>query len=331
MWIDSPAPATARHADTARGTPQGPWLVLANPGSGEHDATQTRELLQGVFEGAGRSAEFVALDDPSGLPQASDEAARRAVAADGVLVAVGGDGTINTVAQAALRNGCALGVIPQGTFNLFARNYGIPQTAQAAAQALLRAVPRPVQVGWVNDQLFLVNASLGLYPQLLEDREAMKAKLGRHRWVALLSAVRTLIGWRSELSLDIEQDGRVERVRTPTLFVGNNHLQLERVGLPPETIARVGSGRMVAVVAAPAGHWRLLTLLLQGVAGRLGAAPEVDAFAFRTMQVWPRSRRPVKAAVDGEVRRLMPPLRFAVSAEPLLLMMPEPGDRVDVA
>ena len=48
-----------------------------------------------------------------------------------------------------------------------------------------------MQVGLVNDRVFLVNASLGLYAKLLEDREAFKAQYGRHRWVAFWSGLLT--------------------------------------------------------------------------------------------------------------------------------------------
>ena len=72
-----------------------------------------------------------------------------------------------------------------------------PPTALHADQTeavglLLRAAPTPVQVARINDRVFLVNASLGLYPELLEDREAYKARFGRSRWVAFVAACATL-------------------------------------------------------------------------------------------------------------------------------------------
>jgi hypothetical protein len=91
------------------------------------------------------------------------------------VVAAGGDGTINTVAHEAVRQGCLFGVLPQGTFNYFGRTHGIPEDLAEAVRALLRARVTPVQVGMVNDRIFLVNASVGLYPQLLEAREHDKA------------------------------------------------------------------------------------------------------------------------------------------------------------
>lgn len=303
--------------------------LLVNPGSGANDAQRTRESIMAVFQEAGRRCESVSLDKPSQVDAACDAAARAAAASGGILVAAGGDGTLNAAARAAWTHGCPLGAIPQGTFNYFGRLHGLPQDAKAAAIALLHATSQPVQVGQVNGRLFLVNASLGLYPQLLQDREAFKAQFGRHRWVAMLSALKTLFEWRHQLQLEIEtDDGERLRLRTPTLFVGNNRLQFERLGLPVDVVEQVGEGRLVAIVLKPVGTAALLRLLVRGALGRLGEADELHSFAFRSLVVRPRRTRPVKVAADGEVGRLSPPLRFAVAPRPLLLMLPRPEDRV---
>jgi diacylglycerol kinase family enzyme len=326
MWVEPSHSAGV----AARGAPKGTFFVLANPASGEHDARETRELLAAVFQEAVRAVEFVPVMGPDALYAASTQAAIRAAHSDGVLVAVGGDGTINTVAQAALAHGCPLGVIPQGTFNFFARNHGIPEDAQAAARALVTAQPQPVQVGRLNQRLFLVNGSLGLYPQLLQDRETFKEQLGRHRWVAMLAALVTVFEWRRQLALQIELEGERVAIRTPTLFVGNNRLQLERIGIEAQTVAQVGEGRLAAIVPQPIGTWAMLGLVLRGALGRLGEAGQVRSFAFRSLTIRPWSARPIKVATDGEVQWMRPPLRFEVSPAPLLLMTPQPQHRVAV-
>lgn len=320
---DNPAPG-----DQPRPGPE--LVVIVNPGSGAHDAQATRGTLSRLFGAAGRAFRFVAIASPAELARAADEAAAAAAARSEVLVAVGGDGTINAVAQAAWRHGCRLGVLPQGTFNYFGRDHGIAQDLEEAATALLRAEPREVQVGEVNGHLFLVNASLGLYPQLLQDREAFKQQFGRRRWVAMLSGLLTVIRWRRQLALEIDVDGRRTRVLTPTLFVGNNRLQLERLGLEPAMAQRVGEGRLAALMPRPIGSWRLLLLALRGALGRLGEAEEVQGAAFRTLTVQVRGARRVKLATDGEVGPLTPPLRFQVAERPLLLMLPRAEDRVPV-
>jgi diacylglycerol kinase family enzyme len=319
---------TASNAGASAGGPE--LFVVINPGSGEHDATQTRETLTRVFEAEGRRFQFVRIDKPAFLADASNQAAATVKRCNGILVAVGGDGTINTVAQAAWREACTLGVLPQGTFNLFARNHGIAQDLETAARALLHAEPGPVQVGEVNGRLFLVNASVGLYPQVLQDREYYKKQLGRHRWVAVISGLITLFEWRRQLALEIGLDGESARVTTPTLFIGNNRLQFDRIGIEPEVAEKVGQGRLGGVIAKPIGNWALLGLVLRGAFGRLGEAEQVQSFAFRTLDVRVIGMRKMKVAVDGEVGVMRPPLRFAVAQQPLTLMLPRPQDRVAV-
>jgi diacylglycerol kinase family enzyme len=267
------------------------------------------------------------------LTDGANEAATRAIATRTAVVAVGGDGTLNTVAQAAHAAGCAMGVVPQGTFNYFARTHGIPADATEAVRLLLRAAPAPVQVAGVNDRVFLVNASLGLYPDLLEDREAYKARFGRSRWVAFVAACATLLRAQRRLRLHIELGDTVRDVQTLTLFVGNNRLQLRQFGAEPEDtlVGTPGDGSMAALVLRPIGTLSMMGLMLHGAMGRLGEAAGVERFEFEHLVVrptLPQGRRGVKVAFDGEVTMMRAPLDFRVLAKPLYLLGPQRDDAV---
>ena len=207
-------------------------------------------------------------------------------------------------------------------FNYFARTHGIPADLDGALRVLLNEDAVPVQVGQLNERIFLVNASLGLYPQLLEDREGWKQQLGRSRLVALGAGIRTLLRGHRSLRLTIELAGQTRQVRTPTLFVGNNALQMEQVGLP-ESCA-IDAGALAGVMLKPLGRLALLTLLARGLFGQLGAAGEVQNFSFRrlTVQARPFGARNIKVATDGEVLWLPLPLRFQVAPQPLMLIRP---------
>lgn len=297
-------------------------LFVINAASGRQDPEATRLVIEEALKTAGKTGELL-FARPDELARVAQEAASKASARRSAVVAVGGDGTINAVAQAAHAQGCAMGVMPQGTFNYFARTHGIPTEAASAAQALLRAVPVPVQVGLINDQVFLVNASLGLYPELLEDREALKARFGRSRLVAFGSALVTLLGRHRQLRLSIELGADTREITTPTLFVGNNRLQLEQVGLAEAPA--LDEGCIAAVMLRPIGALSMLWLLLRGSFGKLGEASTVETFKFRRMVVKPRpawSGRRVKVALDGEVRPMRAPFEFRVSPKPLYLLKP---------
>ena len=240
-------------AATQRAAQNGPLFVVLNSASGHKDSDEERKVLAEVFNNAGRPFEFLQFDDPANISSVSAKAVLMAKAANGVVVAAGGDGTINAVAAAVLRSGCPFGILPQGTFNYFGRANAIPQDARAAAVALLGASISPVTVGEVNGRVFLVNASLGLYPKLLEDREAWKQQFGRSRLVAFASGLSTLFQARGQLRIEIELDGKTTALRTPTLFVGNNHLQLAQVGIQQSHTDVVNRGSLTGIAVRAIG------------------------------------------------------------------------------
>ena len=318
--------------DTVRqAAKSGPLFVVLNAASGHKDTDAERQVLADVFTDAGRAFEFLQFDDPASIARVSAKAVASAKAKGGVVVAAGGDGTINAVAAAVLRSGCPFGVLPQGTFNYFGRTHAIPQDARAAACALLGASVSPVTVGQVNGRVFLVNASLGLYPQLLEDREAWKQQFGRSRMVAFASGLVTLLKARGQLKLDIELAGQTSALRTPTLFIGNNYLQLSQVGIDEAHAQAVNRGALTGIAVRPIGTLALLGLLARGVIGRLGDADNINSFSFRKLKVTMRGKRLVKVATDGEITWMTPPLIFEVADTPLLLMVPAAADRAAVA
>ncbi len=308
---------------------RGPLFVVMNAGSGHNDTERARQTFAEIFAAAGRKHEFLLLHDAADLPRQAARAVERARRESGVVVAAGGDGTLNGVAQAVFGSGVSFGVLPQGTFNLFGRSHGIPQDTEAQAHALLHGTIERVQVGLVNDKVFLVNASLGFYPQVLEDREAYKQRFGRNRAVAIGAGFYTLAKHRKQLLLDIEDDERAYSLRTPTLFVGNNHLQLARIGMAESS--HLAAGKLAGIVVRPIQTRHMFWLALRGALGKLGDADNVQGFSLLTLTVQPHKKRAVKIATDGEISWMRTPLRFRVAPNALPLVVPAPEHRVEVA
>jgi diacylglycerol kinase family enzyme len=297
-----------------------PFFIVMNTSAGSRDAAVTEATVRGVLAQAGRRHTLWRAHDPRQLPMLAQRAVKQAQQQQGVVVAAGGDGTINAVAQVVLKSGCPFGVLPQGTFNYFSRTHGIPLDTAEATHALLHASVRPVQVGLLNDRVFLVNASLGVYPQLLEEREAYKQQFGRHRLVAVWAGVVTLLRAHRPLRLRLEHAGEVRVLRTATLVVGNNSLQLQQLGLPEARA--VQQGQLAAIAVRPVGPLAMVGLLLRGALGRLADADHVVNFACDRLTVWPYGRRRLKVAMDGEVAWLSPPLVFQVAPHSLPLLVP---------
>ncbi len=291
------------------------FYVVLNAGSGHAETELRCSTIRDVLAEAGRTCHLHVVDDAAELGDTARRMAEEARRNGGVLVAAGGDGTINTVAHQAVLQGCVFGVLPQGTFNYFGRTHGIPEDLAEAVRAL-------------------VTSTVGLYPALLEAREQDKRQYGRSRVVAILSALKTALGRHRPLRIALETEGQVRKLRTATLFVGNNRLQMEQVGMEPLTTA-VEDGELAAIAPRRVGKLGMLGLLLRGALGRLGEAPNVVAFSFKRLTVKHARlspRRTVKVATDGEVTRMPMPLEFRVLEGRLALLKPlKPGSQSERA
>jgi diacylglycerol kinase family enzyme len=301
--------------------PDAPLFIVLNVASGKHDSVAIRATIEAALVESGRRFTLLEVSEPGLLPQVARDAVAQARGCSGIVVAAGGDGTIASVAQATLGSGCFFGVLPLGTFNYFSRSHGIPSELPEACRILLGARAFAVQVGLVNDRVFLVNSSIGLYPKLLEEREQAKQQLGRSRLVAFVAALKTLFTSHQQLRLEIDSKHGRRSIAARTLFVGNNRLQLERVGIPESK--ELDRHRLAAVVLRPVSVLRMSWLVLRAILGRLGDADEVLSFDFERIVVRRRfGRRPFKVATDGEVEWLAAPLTFSVLPHALLLLRP---------
>jgi diacylglycerol kinase family enzyme len=151
-----------------------PVTIILNVGSGHGDPAQVESEIREGFVTAGRSHRVVVAKNAAEVERHAKLAVHAGRTQPQIVVAAGGDGTINLVAGVVLGSGLPFGVIPLGTFNYFARDLGIPLEPRAAALALAQGHVRRVHVARVNGHLFLNNASFGLYRHLLEERERFK-------------------------------------------------------------------------------------------------------------------------------------------------------------
>src|SRR5438105_40244 len=149
----------------------------------------------------------------------------RAVAerGDALLIIGGGDGTIAAAASALAGTGTALGILPLGTLNHFARDLGIPTELDGAAKVIVGGTGRRVDVAQMNDSIFINNSAIGLYPLIVVARDLQRRRLGRSKRLAMLVAsLRTLARFNHQ-RLTLTVNDEKARVDTPLLFVGNNN------------------------------------------------------------------------------------------------------------
>jgi diacylglycerol kinase family enzyme len=252
-------------------------------------------------------------------------AARRAVA-DGapVVVAAGGDGTVGTVAGAVAGTATALGVLPLGAFNHFARDAGIPDDLDAAAAVLAADHRRRLDLVEISregggEPLPMVNnAILGFYPKAVQRRRSGGGRRLRKALWTLAALVPTLRR-PPFLDLRLDSDGERRRATTPFVFIGNNEyrMSLFSFGARP----RLDEGRLFVSLVRSSSRRSLLPLLLLYAVSDLGRHRRVEQWSAGDLTV-EADERGIDLFIDGEVHRLAPPLHFRIRPGALEMVAP---------
>lgn len=291
-------------------------LVILNRGGGSAgDDVEGR--VRAALTTAGVAAEIVTVDGHDCVRRATDarDEGRPFVAAGG------GDGTISSVAGVLAGSKVALGVLPLGTLNHFARDLGIPTDLAQAAALLGSNHRRPVDVAEVNGRVFINNSSVGLYPLMVLDREAQQKRLGRSKKLAMLVAgARTLARFKHHrLRLTINEAEQAS-VNTPLLFVGNNDYAM----VLPQAGKRqtLDDGRLCVMVLRSQSRAGLLAAMLRVLVGRPRDNDMIRLDDVTRLRV-ASHRSHLAVATDGETEHLPTPLDYRLRPAALSVIAPQ--------
>ncbi|MFZ4876758.1 diacylglycerol/lipid kinase family protein [Janthinobacterium sp. Mn2066] len=292
--------------------------VIINAAAGCGYAPDWVRQLEGQFAAVGLDAAITLATSGAEMMATAEQAL-----ADGVeiVVAGGGDGTINAVASVVVEKGqgTRFGVLPLGTLNHFAKDLQIPLDLDAAIANVAGGVAVPVDVGEVNDRIFLNNSSLGLYPDIVRDREKQQRRLGRGKWLAFSWALIAALRRYPFLNVQLTLNGEVHARRTPFVFIGNNEYLMQ--GLNIGERERLDSGRLSLYVAQRPGRLGLVRLALHALFGKLSQAKDFDVLTATEMDIATHHRR-LRVATDGEVTVMNTPLRYRIRPAALQVIVP---------
>jgi diacylglycerol kinase family enzyme len=291
--------------------------VLLNRGGGTLAADPK------LADRVGEALKSAGLDVEVELLGGGDYAVRcRAIAerGDPLVIVGGGDGSISAAASALAGSKTALGILALGTLNHFARDLSIPTDLDEAAKLIAGRKDRSVDIGEMNDQVFINNSAIGLYPLMVVDRDLQRKRLGRSKRVAMIVAsLRTLMRFnhhRLTLTVNDEQTGRVE---TPLLFVGNNDYRID-IGAPGKRES-LDSGELCVLVMRKKTRRGLIAASIRALFGRSRADDMVRLDGVERLRV-STSRSQLIVSLDGEVVRSEPPLDYRIRKRALRVIAP---------
>ena len=223
------------------------------------------------------------------------------------LVAAGGDGTVSAVASVLKDSQIPLGVLPLGTLNHFAKDLKIPLDIDGAIQVIAAGHAAAVDLAAVNEHTFINNSSIGIYPQVVRDRDRQRERLGRGKWMAMLIAVLRALRRYPLFRVRLQLGDTTVFRQTPFVFVGNNSYDISYFTLGGRE--RLDRGHLSLYSANRPGRFGMLILALRAILGRLNQAKDFDASCLPELWVDSGKTR-LHVALDGEVRIIQPPLHY---------------------
>jgi diacylglycerol kinase family enzyme len=289
--------------------------VILNKSSGSEDE-KAEERLRAAFEKADARADFQRADSGEDVVRF----AKKAAAGKSDVVAVGGgDGTIGAVASVLCGDGKALGLLPLGTFNHFAKDLGIPLGVDEAVRTIVDGRVAQVDLGEVNGRVFVNNSSLGLYPRIVRHREEQRERLGRGKWPAFFWATLHALHRHHQIEVLLSVNGREVRRSTPFVFVGNNFYEMS--GFDVGSRERLDAGELSVYMAPGARPRDLMGFALRALVGRLRSSRAFEVLRTAELRIETRGNQ-VRVSTDGEIQILDTPLRYRSLPGALRVVVP---------
>jgi diacylglycerol kinase family enzyme len=289
---------------------------IVNAHAGASAARALASRVTELFKAHGACADTIVVERGADLlPMAR----RYAESGCPTIVAAGGDGTVSAVASAVVGTEAALGVLPLGTLNHFAKDAGIPLGLDAAVEAIIAGHTRLVDVGEVNGRIFVNNSSIGLYPAIVAERSELQRR-GMRKWLALARAIAKILRRVPHFHASLRADGKYDgRDKTPFIFVGNNAYHAN--GLKIGERQRLDAGRLWVCSAPDAGRAELIGMAVRALFGRV---PPRELKVLEAAELWVQTRRfrRVKVANDGEVFVTRSPLHYRIRPRVLRVIVP---------
>lgn len=290
-------------------------IVIMNRGAGGPGDPQAR--IAEFFRAHGETPRII---QPNGDHDIASVAREAAQSSERIVVAAGGDGTINGVAGELAGTEKILGILPIGSWNHFAKDLRIPLDLEMAVRTVVHGRVVAVDVGEVNGRVFINNSSLGIYPQIVSRREAQQARLARGKWPAFFWATVQAMRRFPFLDVRITSCGQQIERRTAFLFVGNNEYEIAGFKLGSRTC--LNAGGLGLYLTHRTGRLGLFRLALHALFGRVDQAKDFDAFCVAEARIETHRRR-LLVARDGEVEWMESPLHYRTRPAALRVLVPQ--------
>lgn len=291
-------------------------IINAGSGTSGGDIQELKNRVSAAFEFNGIEAHITIVKSGAELIKSARHCAQGEFE---IIVAGGGDGTISAVAAAIIGTNKTLGVLPLGTLNHFSKDLGIPQDLAQAVRVIAENNPINVDVGEVNGQTFLNNSSLGLYPNIVRQRERQE-RLGQSKWYAAFWATLAVFRRYPFFAVKLKIENEQFTLRTPFVFVGNNEYEMNVFKIGERK--SLDAGKLSVYLLHRTGRIGLIRLALRSFVGLLRQTKDFEAFSAAEIIIETKRKKKLLVAFDGEVELMETPLCYRIRQKELKVIAP---------
>ncbi len=272
-------------------------MVNASGGRASREGAGLRDKLAAAFAAHGASVELQMVEGKAIAQTIADLRSAEVIAVGG------GDGTQGSVAGLLSKSGQTLAVLPLGTLNHLSVDLGIPADLGEAAMIAVSGQTQAIDLAQVGDQVFVNNASVGLYTKLVRARDAQPLP----KALATIPAAWTVLRGLKVRRLELQIGGTRQCLETPLLFIGNNPYNITGPRLGKRDV--LDSGRLGVYAVRHKSALALVGFALRALFGRADPARDFvdvsDCAEFKLL-----GSGAIDVAHDGEVTRMKLPLEF---------------------
>lgn len=288
--------------------------VIINATAGSAASKELASRVREVFESNGAQPR---IEVANGKQVSSIAQAMRDEHFD-LIVAAGGDGTVNAVASQIVASDTALGVLPLGTLNHFARDLGIPIALEEAVAVVCCGEETAIDVASVNEKFFINNSSLGLYADQARLRQVWRKRVGR--LLALIIASIVILTRFRFSRVTVKLNGKIISRRCPLVLVSNNEYKLEPGNLTERK--RMDGALLGIYMLRDNGRAGLFRIALHSLVSRLEEAQSFENDTAAEVVIATKQKR-IRVALDGEAFKLDSPLRYRSRPRSLRVVIPK--------
>lgn len=295
-------------------------LIVYNPAAGQvPNLAATLDRVANLWRDCGWHVDIAATIAPGDATRRAQQAA-----SDGyhAAIAAGGDGTVNEVMNGLIGTDTALGTLPLGTVNIWAREMGLPMDLLKAAAMIAKSELTKIDVGMAGNRHFLLMAGIGFdaaVTAMVNSDE--KKRLGAIAYVK--QAMQIAWNFRG-VRLKLKIDGKRVHGRILMVVIGNS--QLYGGVLKFTAHATIDDGLLDVCVIKGEGMLSAPRRLISIFARHYNRDPQVQYYQARQIEIRGQGGKVLPVQVDGDYLGKTP-MNFRVVPDSLWILLPPNADR----